>query len=93
MRTRMITFFLICQLGWLEGCSSTKVAEAPPALSSQTLVLDKYVHPLSRMEQIDAIKDCQEAGLRARVIYGKRYVNGYSAETVIDVICSNRYAF
>jgi hypothetical protein len=27
------------------------------------------------------------------VIYGKRYVNGYSTETVIDVLCSNKYAF
>jgi hypothetical protein len=93
MRTRMITFFLICQLGWLEGCSSTKVADAPPALSSQTLVLDKYVHPLSRMEQIDAIKDCQEVGLRPRLVYGKRVVNGYTADVVLDVICANKYVF
>jgi len=27
------------------------------------------------------------------VIYAKRLVNGYSTETVIDVLCSNRYAF
>jgi hypothetical protein len=55
--------------------------------------MDRNIQPLSRGEQIDAIKDCQEAGLRARVIYGKRYVNGYSTETVIDVLCSNKYAF
>jgi hypothetical protein len=83
---------LICAVVALAGCSSPKVAEVPH-VTVQNLIMDKNIQPLSRGEQIDAIKDCQEAGLRPRVIYGKRWVNGYSTETVIDVLCSNRYAF
>ena len=80
---------LVCALGALAGCSSNK----EPYVTAQNLVMDRNIQPLSRGEQIDAIKDCQEAGLRARVIYGKRLVNGYTTETVIDVLCSNKYAF
>jgi hypothetical protein len=80
---------LVCAIGALAGCSSNK----EPYVTAQNLIMDRNIQPLSRGEQIDAIKDCQEAGLRARVIYGQRYVNGYSTETVIDVLCSNKYAF
>lgn len=83
-------FIAVCAIGVLAGCSSTKEA---PHVTVQNLIMDKNIQPLSRGEQIDAIRDCLEAGLRARVIYGKRYVNGYSTETVIDVLCSNKYAF
>ena len=82
-------FIAVCAVSALAGCSSNK----EPYVTAQNLVMDRNIQPLSRGEQIDAIKDCQEAGLRPRVIYGKRQVNGYSAETVIDVICANRYAF
>jgi uncharacterized protein YcfL len=82
-------FIAVCVLGALAGCSSNK----GPHVTVQDLIMDRNVQPLSRGEQIDAIKDCQEAGLRARVIYAKRLVNGYSTETVIDVLCSNKYAF
>ena len=82
-------FIAVCAMSALAGCSSNK----EPYVTAQNLIMDKNIQPLSRGEQIDAIKDCQEAGLRARVIYGKRYVNGYSTETVIDVLCSNKYAF
>ena len=80
---------LVCAVGALVGCSSNR----EPHVTVQNLIMDRNIQPLTRGEQIDAIKDCQEAGLRARVIYGKRLVNGYTAETIIDVVCSNRYAF
>ena len=83
-------FILVCAVSALAGCSSNKDMTY---ITTQNLIMDRNVQPLSRGEQIDAIKDCQEAGLRARVIYAKRLVNGYSTETVIDVICSNKYAF
>jgi uncharacterized protein YcfL len=82
-------FIAVCAVVALVGCSSNK----EPHITAQTLVMDKNIQPLNRSEQIDAIKDCQEAGLRPRVIYGKRQVNGYSAETIIDVLCANRYGF
>jgi hypothetical protein len=80
---------LVCAVGALVGCSSNR----EPHVTVQNLIMDRNIQPLTRGEQIDAIKDCQEAGLRARVIYGKRLVNGYTTETIIDVVCSNRYAF
>jgi hypothetical protein len=83
-------FIAVCAVSALAGCSSNKDV---PHVTVQNLIMDRNIQPLSRGEQIDAIKDCQEAGLRPRVIYGKRLVNGYTTETVIDVICSNRYAF
>ena len=83
-------FIAVCAVSALAGCSSNKDV---PHVTVQNLIMDRNIQPLSRGEQIDAIKDCQEAGLRPRVIYGKRLVNGYSIETVIDVRCSNRYAF
>jgi hypothetical protein len=83
-------FIAVCAVSALAGCSSNKDV---PYVTVQNLIMDRNIQPLSRGEQIDAIKDCQEAGLRPRVIYGKRLVNGYTTETVIDVICSNRYAF
>ena len=83
-------FIAVCALGALAGCSSNKDMTY---ITTQNLIMDRNIQPLTRGEQIDAIKDCQEAGLRPRVIYGKRLVNGYTTETVIDVICSNRYAF
>lgn len=86
-------FIAVCVVSALAGCSSPKVAEYRPTVTYQDLVMDKKIQPLSRGEQIDAIKDCQEVGLRPRLVYGKRLVNGYSADVVLDVICSNKYAF
>jgi len=83
-------FIAVCALGALVGCSSNKDV---PHVTVQNLIMDRNIQPLSRGEQIDAIKDCQEVGLRPRWVYGKRLVNGYTTETVIDVICSSKYAF
>jgi hypothetical protein len=82
-------FIAVCVLGALAGCSSNK----EPHVTIQNLIMDRNVQPLTRGEQIDAIKDCQEVGLRPRLVYAKRQVNGYTTETVIDVICANKYAF
>jgi uncharacterized protein YcfL len=83
-------FIAMCAISALAGCSSNKDV---PQYTYQNLIMDRNVQPLSRGEQIDAIKDCQEVGLRPRLVYAKRLVNGYTTETVIDIICSNKYAF
>ena len=83
-------FILAFAVSALAGCSANKDV---PYITTQNLVMDRNIQPLTRGEQIDAIKDCQEVGLRPRLVYGKRLVNGYTTETVIDVICANRYAF
>jgi uncharacterized protein YcfL len=53
---------LILVVGVLVGCSSPRVVEGP-IYTTQNLVMDRNIQPLTRGEQIDAIKDCQEVGL------------------------------
>ncbi len=88
MRTRMITILIVCSLGWISGCSSNK--PMPPTPVEQELILDKQIHSMSRNEVITAVRECESTGLRAVMMYGKRKVNGYSADIVIDVTCAPR---
>ena len=55
------------------------------------MVLDKNIQPMSRNEVVSAIGDCQANGLRAVLMYGKRKVNGYTADVVIDVTCAPKW--
>jgi len=71
---------------WLTGCSTTTTTGG-----AQDLVLDKNIQPMSRNEVVSAIGDCQANGLRAVLMYGKRKVNGYTADVVIDVTCAPKW--
>ena len=71
---------------WLTGCASTSTTSG-----KQDLVLDKEVQPMSRNEVVSAIGDCQANNLRAVLMYGKRKVNGYTADVVIDVTCAPKW--
>ena len=55
---------------------------------NQELLVDKQVQPMTRNETIVAIKDCTTSGLRAVVLYGKRKINGFTTEVVVDVTCA-----
>jgi len=66
------------------GCSST-------TSNHQRLVMDKELQPMSRNETIVAVRECETNGLRAVMIYGKRKINGYTAETVIEVTCAPKW--
>jgi len=70
---------------WLTGCSTTTTG------GKQDLVLDKNIQPMSRNEVVSAIGDCQANGLRAVLMYGKRKVNDYTADVVIDVTCAPKW--
>ena len=59
--------------------------------TAQTLIMDKNIQPMGRNEVIDAIKQCEKNGLRAITIYGKRKINGYTAETLVDVTCGPKF--
>jgi protein involved in sex pheromone biosynthesis len=74
--------FVFC----LSGCSTTSTTSG-----KQDLVLDKSIQPMSRNEVVSAIGDCQANGLRAVLMYGKRKVNGYTADVVIDVTCAPKW--
>lgn len=66
------------------GCSST-------TSNHQRLVMDKELQPMSRNETIVAVRECETNGLRAVMIYGKRKINGYTAEVVIEVTCAPKW--
>jgi hypothetical protein len=89
MRGRsMFTFLFACSMGWITtGCSSLK--DEPRA--DQTLVVDARIQPMSRNEVIYAVKECESNGLRATMLYGKRRVNGFTSEVVLDVTCAPKW--
>ena len=89
MRGRsMFTFLFACSMGWITtGCSSLSREER----ADQKLVIDPQIQPLSRNEVIYAVTECEANKLRAVMIYGKRRVNGYTSEVVLDVTCAPRW--
>ena len=69
----------------LVGCASElKTTE-------QQLIMDKQIQSMGRSEIIDAVKQCETSGLRAITIYGKRKINGFTAETIVDVTCGPKF--
>jgi hypothetical protein len=72
----------------LSGCASlqpTASTTVPEAISS--LQVEKEVPPLSRLEVINGIGECEKAGMRPVVISTKRKVNNQLVPSVVDVTC------
>jgi uncharacterized protein YcfL len=69
----------------LVGCTSE------PKMVEQQLIMDKQIQSMGRSEIIDAVKQCETSGLRAITIYGKRKINGFTAETIVDVTCAPKF--
>ena len=70
----------------LSGCASLQTANTvPEAVSS--LQVEKEVPPLSRLEVINGIGECEKAGMRPVVISTKRKVNNQLVPSVVDVTC------
>jgi hypothetical protein len=87
--------YLLCLA--LVGCASAPQIAPQSTLqittqsTEQHLVMDKEIQPMGRSEVIDAIKQCETSGLRAITIFGKRKINGYTAETIVEVTCGPKY--
>lgn len=85
------------------GCATPEyksVGQTPPLPPMYTgrlpepnsaLEVDPYVRPLSRNEVISAIQDCEGNGTRAVMVYGKRKVNNYTTDIVVDVTCAPKF--
>lgn len=71
----------------LVGCSTE------PKMTEQKLIMDKEIQAMGRNEVIDAVRQCETSGLRAITIYGKRKINGYTAETIVDVTCGPKWYY
>ena len=59
--------------------------------NNQSLVMDKEIQPMTRNETIVAVRECETNGLRAVMIYGKRKINNYTAEVVLEVTCAPKW--
>ena len=73
----------------LSGCNSLPPNTTVDA--QQQLILDKQVQPMSRNEVITAVTECTSSGLRAVMLYGKRKVNNFTTDVVVDVTCAPKY--
>lgn len=71
------------------GCTSLPSNSTLDA--QQQLILDKKIQPMSRNEVITAVTECTNNGLRAVMLYGKRKINDYTTEIVVDVTCAPKY--
>lgn len=77
---------VVCSLGLLAACSTSK-----PQAVEQEMIIDKHVQPMTRNEVIVAVRECETNGLRGVMLYGKRKINGYTTEVVIDVTCAPKW--
>jgi hypothetical protein len=71
----------------LAGCSSG------PEYRTQDLIIDRHIPAMSRNEVIMAIQDCESNGLRAVLINGKRRINGFTADVVVDITCAPKLKY
>ena len=76
----------------LVGCSSSGNQTGNP-YPSQQLIIDKQVSAMSRQEVINGIHDCQENGMRAVMVTGKKNTNGHIADVITEVTCAPKYKF
>jgi hypothetical protein len=75
----------------LAGCGSGNRTGNP--YPSQQLIIDRQVSAMTRQEVINAIHDCQDNGLRAVMVTGKKNTNGHIADVITEVTCAPRYKF
>jgi len=89
----------------LAACSSAPPQQvfAPPVngqnvpISSVTnipavsFVYDSDVTQMSRTQVVDAVRLCEDSGLRASPVTARRRITGQTSEVVVDVLCLPRY--
>jgi uncharacterized protein YcfL len=83
----MKLFIVLAAAATLVGCGAPNITTN----AQQHMILDKQIHPMSRNEVISAVTECTSSGLRAVMLYGKRKVNNYTTEIVVDVTCAPKY--
>jgi hypothetical protein len=65
----------------------TSVANIP-AIS---FVYDPDVTQMSRTQVIDAVRACEDSGLRASPVTARRRITGQTSDVVVDIQCLPRY--
>jgi hypothetical protein len=100
MKKILTTVFVI----GLSACSSTpqQVFQTPTdgrnvPISSVTnipvisFVYDADVTQMSRTQVIDAVRACEDSGLRASPVTARRRITGQTSDVVVDIQCLPRY--
>lgn len=82
MRTIALLFCLT-----LVACASNEAPKAPMVKGE----VEPTVSQMSRQEIINAVAECESAGLRAMTITTKRRINGYPSDVTVDVTCVPKY--
>jgi len=89
----------------LVGCASQPPQQvfAPPVTSQNvpitsvtnipavSFVYDTDVTQMSRTQVVDAVRLCEDSGLRASPVTARRRITGQTSEVVVDVLCLPRY--
>jgi hypothetical protein len=65
----------------------TSVANIP-AIS---FLYDPDVSQMSRIQVIDAVRTCEDSGLRASPVTARRRITGQTSDVVVDIQCLPRY--
>jgi len=73
---------MLCLVLLLTGCAAD---------GTSMLLVDKEVSPMSRMQVITAINECEGSGTRAMVITTNRKVNGHMIPSVVEVTCIPKF--
>jgi hypothetical protein len=71
-----------CLVLLLTGCAAD---------GTSMLLVDKEVSPMSRMQVITAINECESSNTRAMVITTNRKVNGHMIPSVVEVTCIPKF--
>ena len=56
-----------------------------------SFVYDSDVTQMSRTQVIDAVRACEDSGLRASPVTARRRITGQTSDVVVDVQCLPRY--
>lgn len=56
-----------------------------------SFIYDADVTQMTRIQVIDAVRACEDSGLRASPVTARRRITGQTSEVVVDVLCLPRY--
>jgi hypothetical protein len=56
-----------------------------------SFVYDSDITQMSRTQVIDAVRACEDSGLRASPVTARRRITGQTSDVVVDIQCLPRY--
>ena len=87
----------------LVACSSAPPVFKPPTngqnvpitsvanIPAISFVYDPDVTQMTRIQVIDAVRSCEDSGLRASPVTARRRITGQTSDVIVDIQCLPRY--